>query len=323
MSFKLNVAVFLAATGLLAVAHTQPAHACDPAGTTPQAVVPLNGDRVLPSVEILVIGNGMPPASDAEVSLTDRAGGEVALDAEVLPRPGLFNWLTVYRPTQPLSPTAYDFFASYPFGDDAETIGTSFQVENGTKAALAAPTIAEWDTVTFATQYNGQCETFDNVTRVVLEPAKEGDAALWYEVELALEDGSESQTFAVVPGFGENDGAQIIREMRAQFPVGCVRVTPIGPNGERGESVESCEAARCLLAQPDEVDLGTLFDDLPECGGSAPGQGSSGGGSSSDSACSVVSLDGSDRTPALNLAGLLGVLLIGLIRTRKKPQRIE
>ncbi|QDG53608.1 hypothetical protein FIV42_23540 [Persicimonas caeni] len=302
-----------------AMALPQQAHACDPAGTTPQAVVPLNGDRVLPSVEILVIGGGMKPSSEAEVSLTDRAGGEVSLESEVLARPNLFSWLAIYRPAQPLSPTAYDFFASYPFqGGDAETIGTSFQVENGDAATLAKPTIAEWDTVTFAPGVMGQCESYNNATRLVIEPAKEGDAPLWYEVELGMEDGGESQRFAVVPGLSESDGAQVTREMRVDFPVGCVSVTPVGQNGERGESAESCEADRCLLTQPDDVDLENLFADLPECGGSAPGQGSS-GGSSNDEACSVAGVNGRSKTPAL---ALLGVLLFGVFRARKKPQRI-
>jgi hypothetical protein len=287
------ITALLAAVATMIVAFPS-AFACSVMPATPQAIVPVNGDRVGPSVEILVIGGGEGLAGAGEFSLSDRSGNQIDVEAEVISRAGLLEWIIVYRPTESLSPTAYDFFASYPTQEqDPATISTSFEVRQQDAATLMKPQAITWDTALFTPQVdgNGMCEAFSSATRLRVEQAREGDSPLWYEVELSNEDRSEAVTHAVVPGAREDDAASLQREFHEQFAVGCVAVTPVGPAGERGETFESCEAALCGTADGEEVVLDNLWESLDECGGSAPGQptpgGSTGGSSSSDEGCSV------------------------------------
>jgi hypothetical protein len=287
--------------------------------------VPVNGDRVSPTVEILVIGGGAYDSDAEDYSLSDNTGNQVEVEAQMLERAGVFKWVVVYRPKVALSSTVYDFFASYPAqGQDPASVATSFQVRQQGAATLEKPEASTWNTVLFSSAFDDLCESFVSATRVVIEQARDGDSPLWYEVELSNETNSERVTRAVVPGFGDGDGASITREFHEDFAVGCVAVTPVGSGGERGETFESCEATLCGTADAEEVDLETVWETLEECDGSAPGQpspdastpdqsspdassaGSSSGGSSSGG-CSV----GAMARPGLLWWALLAIVLVG------------
>lgn len=290
------------------------ATACSPAPSSALAATPLNGERVVPGTEVMVIGEGLVPTNGGDVTFTNRSGGDVAYGVEVLMRPGFVKWMALYQPESPLEPTAYDFFVNYPNNPQGGT-STSFQVEQGeAPAPPSQPTIAQWDTITFVPGVQGDCESYDSLTLLTIDiPSREAPAR-WYEVELASAGDAETVKYGVVPGFGaQPDDTNITREIQANFAVECVRVTPVDSTGARGPTAETCEPASCPILKPEETDFATLWDDLPACDRETtdPSGGSAGG---SDEGCSAAP---SDAAPGSALL-LLGCA--ALLATRRRSQ---
>lgn len=315
MHKSLIFAAFVLTSPLLFVAPST-ASACDPAPPTPRTVVPVNGDRVPPTTQLFVVGDGQLPA-DSDIRLTDRAGNPVDVDAEVYARAGLFQWAAVYAPTTLLSATAYDFFASYsPQSDNPQTITTSFQVQDSQALSFERPTIASWARASFDPAVAGQCESYSTAVRLVLKAPTHGDSPLWYKVELTGGESPDTSTYALVPGLADDDGATLTRVFHDDVAADCVRVTPVGPSGGHGDTVEDCQPAKCQSAAPGDVHMDTLWDEMPECQTSVQGDGGDAGGSSSggnaDSGCSVTQPERASRTPWVALLGL--VVIAGIHR---------
>lgn len=292
---------------------SSPAQACDPAAPTGVIVSPENGETALPETEFLIMGEGEVPEDGGDAELTDTNGSPFQLESEVVERPGTFQWAVVYRNMEELSSGQFDF--DMPF-DAPEGSGTrvTFQVRDGDPAQIGKAHVSSWQAAIFDEPAEDQCVgNYASKVRIPFGGTAGGDPPLWYDVELVSEDGEESTRRAVIPGAVEADQDGVEREVRAGFEVQCLRITAVGPNGERGDAFEDCQPQGCEGVDPDLADSDSLWEEIEECddeieGGDAgiPDAGGSDDGASNDgandSACRVA--DG-DAAPAWPVALVL------------------
>lgn len=310
MRYRYKVALFSSALALCVLAwQATPAHACDPGATTGAIVSPENGETALPETEFLILGQGALPDGGGDAELTDEHGTPYQLEAEVVERPGTFQWAVLYRNAEELSTGLFDF--AMPF-DAPEGTGTrvSFQVRDGDPAQIGQPHVNNWQAAIFEEPVQDECiGAYNSKVRIPFGGTAGGDPPLWYDVELVSEDGEDSTRRAVLPGAVEADQDGVVREVRPGFDVQCLRITAVGSNGERGEAFEDCQPQGCAGVDPELADSDTLWEEIEECDDEIEGEdagipdagGSDDGASndgSNDSACRVADGDGAPAWPA-------------------------